>query len=96
MDIENEIHLRERLAKQEQDMESVHRRLDALESITESIRDLAVEMREIKTDVKSVKENVGEMSERVEEVENRPKKHYDAIIAALITGIITFILGKFF
>ena len=39
MDIGSEIEIRERMSRQEQDMDSVHRRLDALESITQSVDD---------------------------------------------------------
>lgn len=82
----------ERLARLEQDATSVHRRLDNLEQLTESVHTIATEVRLMRTDMTDV-------TDRISEIEKTPKKRYETAIAAIITTIIGFILGnitKFF
>lgn len=94
MDFEAET--RERLARMEQDSSSVHRRLDNLESLTESIQTIAVEMRELRVGQDSMRRTIEEMNGRVEEVEARPKKHWDVLLAAAITALVTFVATQIF
>lgn len=93
--MEFEAETRERLARIEQDRTSIHRRLDNLESLTESIHAIAVEMREMRTTMDAMKRSLDDMGDRVDEVENRPRKHWDAVIVAAITAIVTFVIGRF-
>ena len=95
MDIGSEIEIRERMSRQEQDMDSVHRRLDALESITQSIHSLAEEMRGMRVDLQGVHTDVSAMNDRIAEVESQPKKRYDVIVAAVISAAVAFVIGNF-
>lgn len=93
--MEFEAEVRERLARIEQDNSSIHRRLDNLETLTESIQTIAVELRELRVGQDSMKETMEEMSGRIEELEERPKKHWDVVLAAAATAIVTFIVTHF-
>lgn len=72
----------ERLASMEQDLKSVHRRLDNLETLTESVHDIA-------SGLKGTQDDVADIKNRVNDIETQPKKRYDSIV----TGIITLIIG---
>lgn len=88
--MENEVNIRERLASIEQDGKSIHRRLDNLEGLVESVHIIA-------TETKAMREDVNTLNNRVEEIENRPVKRYDAvmniILTAIIGGAVGFIVG---
>lgn len=72
----------ERLASMEQDLKSVHRRLDNLETLTKSVHDIA-------SGLKGTQDDVADIKNRVNDIETQPKKRYDAIV----TGIITLLIG---
>lgn len=86
--MEHEAEIRERLATLEQDKQSVHRRLDNLERLTESVHIIAVE-------TKATREDVNNITERVDEIENRPSKRYETVITAIITAIVGGFVGYF-
>lgn len=89
----------ERLARLEQDATSIHRRLDNLESLTESVHTIATEVRLMRTDISDANRDVLNISDRVAEIEKTPAKRYEMVITAVVTAIIGFIMGnitKFF
>lgn len=88
MNQEQEIELRERLVAIEQSTKSAHHRLDSLENLTESVHTIAVEM-------KAMREDMAEMKARLSDIEQRPRKHYDTIITAIITAIVGGMIGYF-
>lgn len=83
------ISLAERAAKAEQDLKSVHHRLDNLENLTESVHIIAVETKEIHR-------NVNGLSDRMTELEKRPVKRYETLIMAVLTALIGAAAGYFF
>lgn len=84
--------LYERMAAMEQDMKSVHRRLDSHEELTKSIQTIAVEM-------KAMREDVNGITKRVDDIEKKPTKRYETVVTACLTSIVTaaigFVLGFF-
>ena len=84
--MEDTIKMHERISALEQDKSSVHRRLDNLEKLVESVHVIATEM-------KAMRGDVNDITERVDEIEHRPQKRYDTIITASITAIIGTIIG---
>lgn len=82
----DEVQLEHRLSLLEQDIKSVHRRLDNVERLTESVHILATEM-------KATREDLNDTIDRVCEIEHRPQKRYDTLVTAIITGLVTGILG---
>lgn len=85
----DELEVEHRLSNLEQDGKSTHRRLDNLEKLVESVHTIA-------TETKAMREDVNDLYSKVDEIESRPKKRYDTIIAAIITGVIGVVLGYFF
>ena len=88
-----EVEVRERLARIEQDNRSMHRRLDSLEKLTESIHEIASEMKALRVGQDSMRETVEAMSGRIEEVESRPRKHWESVIAAALSALAAFVAG---
>lgn len=82
----NEIEFIQRVAKLEQDEKSVHRRLDNLEKLTESVHVIA-------TEIKAMREDVNNLTVRVYDIENRPKKRVDAIIISSAAALIGAVFG---
>ena len=84
--MEDTIKMHERVSALEQDKASVHRRLDNLEKLVESVHVIA-------TETKAMRGDVNDITKRVDEIEHRPQKRYDTIITASITAIIGAIIG---
>lgn len=84
--MEHEAEIRERLATIEQDCKSMHRRIDSLEQLTESVHIIA-------TETKAMRSDVNDITTRVDEIEKKPIKRYDAVVAAIITAVIGAIVG---
>ena len=76
----------EHIARSENDLKSVHRRLDDLEKLVETIHMLATEMR-------ATRESVNSLDERISNVEKRPIKRYETAITAAITAAVGILVG---
>jgi len=84
----DEVKITERIAVTEQDLRSVHRRIDNLEKLTESVHVIA-------TELKAMREDVSDIMTRVDEIERKPTKRYETIITSIITAVIGIIIGYF-
>ena len=84
--MEDTINMHERISALEQDKSSVHRRLDNLEKLVESVHVIA-------TETKAMRGDVNDITKRVDEIEQRPQKRYDTIITAFVTAITGAVIG---
>lgn len=84
--MEDTIKMHERVSALEQDRKSVHRRLDNLEKLVESVHILATEM-------KATREEMDSFGTRLSEIEKKPQKRYNTFITACITSIAGTIVG---
>ena len=84
--MENTIKICERISSLEQDEKSVHRRLDNLEKLVESVHILATEM-------KATREEVDNFGERLNVIEHKPIKRFDTFVTALITSLGGVVVG---
>ena len=88
--MEDTIKIHERLSSLEQDGKSVHRGLDNLEKLVESVHILTTEM-------KATREEVDNFGERLDEIEHKPIKRYDTFVTALLTslagGVVGYLIG---
>jgi len=85
--MENTIRLSEHMAAVEQDLKSVHRRLESLEQSTNNIHSLATSVASIATELKAMRKDVNNIDDRLEIVEEQPKKRYEAFIMAVISAV---------
>lgn len=84
----SEAEIRERLAYAEQDMKSVHRRLDTLEGLVESVHTIA-------TETKAMREDMNGLNVRVAEIEKKPSKRLDGIVNIIMTAVVSGLAGYF-
>ena len=84
----DEIKIYERIAALEQDEKSVHRRLDNLEKLVESVHVIA-------TEVKAMRGDVNDITKRVDDIEKIPQKRWDTTVVGVITAVIGGIVGYF-
>ena len=84
--MEQTIKTAERLATIEQDLKSMHRRMDNVEKLTECIHDMV-------TEIKAMRVDVNDVTDRVEEIEKKPVKRYETVVTAIITSIVGIIVG---
>lgn len=82
----NEEKISQHIYSSEQDIKSMHRRLDDLEKLVETIHIIA-------TETKAMRESMNNLDERISNVEKRPEKRYEAVITAAITSIVGIIIG---
>lgn len=83
----------ERLTAGEQSIKSAHHRIDSLEEMSKSIKDLAIATAQIATETKALREDYVKADERIEALEEKPIKRYETFITALLTGLGTGIVG---
>ena len=84
--MENEKEIYERLTAVEQSCKSAHHRLDGIDELTQSVRDMVVE-------VKYMREDLSDVRERVSDIEAKPGKRYDLIVTAIITALCSGLVG---
>lgn len=81
----------ERMTAVESSVKSLHKRIDRHEKLIEGVNELATEIRYLREDTNEVKAKVSEL-------ESKPKKRWDALIAAAISagagGIIGFMIER--
>ncbi len=83
----------ERLTAGEQSIKSAHHRIDSLEEMSKSIKDLAIATAQIATETKALREDYVKADARIESLESKPVKRYETFVTAIITGLATGIVG---
>lgn len=77
----------ERLTKGEASIKSAHHRIDSLQEMSNSIKDLAVSTAQIAVETKALREDYANADKRIESLEAKPIKRYDTVITAFITAL---------
>lgn len=80
----------------QQEIKDIGRRLDNMEKLTDSIHDMAISITEMTGNMKSMKEHVERISSDVDELKTKPAKRWEAVVAALIAGIVGAFVGRLF
>ena len=83
------------IARLEEQIKSLDRRMGNLEKLTESVQTLALSVQELATKQSSTEHDVETLTNEVAEIRDKPAKRWDAIVAALIAGIIGAGIGHF-
>ena len=83
------------IARMEEQIKSLDRRMGNLEKLTESVQTLAISVQELATKQTSTEHDVEALTNEVAEIRDKPAKRWDAIVAALIAGIIGAGIGHF-
>ena len=83
------------IARMEEQIKSLDRRMGNLEKLTESVQTLALSVQELATKQTSTEHDVEALTNEVAEIRDKPAKRWDAIVAALIAGIVGAGIGHF-
>jgi chromosome segregation ATPase len=83
----------ERLTAGESSIKSAHHRIDSLQELSKSIKDLAVSTAQIATETKALREDYEKADKRIETLEEKPTKRYETFVTAILTGLGTGIVG---
>lgn len=83
----------ERLTAGESSIKSAHKRIDSLEEMSKSIKDLAIATTQIATETKALREDYVKADERIEELERKPIKRYETVVTAIITTVCGGVIG---
>ena len=66
-----------------------------LEKLTESVQSLALSVQQLATQQSSTESDVEALTAEVSEIRDKPAKRWDAIVAALIAGLVGAGIGHF-
>ena len=83
----------ERLTAGESSIKSAHHRIDSLEEMSKSIKDLAIATAQIAAETKALREDYEKVDNRVVTLESKPVKRYETFVTAILTGLGTGLVG---
>ena len=83
------------IARMEEQIKNLDRRMGNLEKLTESVQSLALSVQQLATQQSSTENDVEALTAEVAEIREKPAKRWDAIIAALIAGLVGAGIGHF-
>lgn len=83
------------IARLEEQIKSLDRRMGNLEKLTESVQTLALSVQELATKQSNTERDVETLTSEVAEIREKPAKRWDAIVAALIAGLVGAGIGHF-
>ena len=83
----------ERLTAGEASIKSAHKRIDELQAMHETIKDLAVATAQIATETKKLREDYNKADEEIQTLKDKPTKRYETVVTSILTTICGMALG---
>ena len=83
----------ERLTAGEASIKSAHHRIDELQEMHKTIKDLAVATAQIATETKKLREDYNKADEEIQELKEKPVKRYETVVTTLITALCSGVVG---
>ena len=77
------------LARQEEQIKGLARRMDNLEKLTESVNSLALSVERLTNQQATTETQITTLTGDVNELKEKPGKRWDLVVTALITAIIS-------
>ena len=77
------------LARQEEQIKGLARRMDNLEKLTESVNSLALSVERLTNQQATTETQITTLTDDVNELKEKPGKRWDLVVTALITAIIS-------
>ena len=84
----------ENQARMEEQIKALQRQQADIKALTETVQKLAVALEKQSISLQVTKQTVVEVKADVDEIKNRPAKRWDVLIAAVITGVIGYVLAR--
>ena len=76
------------LARQEEQIKGLARRMDNLEKLTESVNKLAISVERLTAQQATTETQVENLTAEVDEIREKPAKRWDMVIAAIISALV--------
>lgn len=77
-----------------QRLDAQTKRLDAQDELIGTVNRLVVSIENIAAGQVELKESVYAVRRDVDDIKHRPAKRWDAVVAALITGTVAYVIGR--
>lgn len=81
----NENQVMHSLGEIESSLKSAHKRIDAMEKLTNSVYELAISL-------KAMQGEISDISERIKNVEDTPKKRWDLVCTTVISAVVGYFI----
>ena len=76
------------IARQEEQIKGLARRMDNLEKLTESVSSLALSVERLTTQQKTTETKITTLTDDVNEIKDRPAKNWQTVVAAVISALV--------
>ena len=83
----------ERLTRGEASIKSAHHRIDNLEKLADSVKEISISVNNIAIETKALREDYIKADEKIEEIKEKPIKRYETVITALLTALCSGVAG---
>ena len=94
MNEEQVLKILENQARMEEQIKTLFNQQAQIKELTETVKKLAIALERQSTALQSTDRTVGEVKADVDEIKNKPAKRWDAVVAALIAGLVGYVLSK--
>lgn len=95
MDSEQLQKILENQVRMEEQIKTLFKQQAEIKELTETVQKLAIALEKQGVALQSTEKKVDGVKVDVDEIKSKPAKRWDAIIAALIAGVVGFVLAKF-
>lgn len=85
----------ENQVRMEEQIKTLFKQQADIKELTETVQKLAIALEKQGMALQSTEKKVDGVKVDVDEIKSKPAKRWDAIIAAVISGIVMFLLGHF-
>lgn len=85
----------ENQARMEEQIKTLFRQQADIKELTETVHRLATALEKQGLALQTTEKKVDSVKSDVDEIKSKPAKRWDAVIAAVISGIVMFLLGHF-
>ena len=76
------------LARQEEQIKGLARRMDNLEKLTESVNKLAISVERLTSQQQTTDSQLTTLTDDVNELKEKPAKHWETAVAAIISALV--------
>ena len=76
------------LARQEEQIKGLARRMDNLEKLTESVNKLAISVERLTSQQATTENQITALTGDVNELKEKPARHWEAVVAAIISALV--------
>lgn len=76
------------IARMEEQIKGLARRMDNLEKLTESVSKLAISVERLTSQQKTMDSQITNLASDVNEIKDRPAKNWQTVVAAVISALV--------